>query len=319
MKRLILVLTAVLCLLTVTTFPTLAGYPERDITFIIPHGPGGTFDTYVRAISAALERYLPNKINVVPTNMPGANMTRAITAAYRAKPDGYTIAIFDIPGGLLAQIVGNPRPSYDLSKFTWLASIGSDQYGLAVNGSSAIKSVEDMKALGRPVKLTTTGAGTSSYMAAKIATDIMGIPSSIISGYRGSSEYIIGAIRGDGDGTIAVLPMLHKYRKSGDLRTIAVLAPTSSVAGVPDAVRLGHPELSLLALHRLIGAPPGLPENIRQILEKALLAAMKDPETVRIMAAAGAEMQPEDGARAAEILKASFDFFSRYRHYIPQP
>lgn len=293
-----------------------AAYPEKDITFIVPHAPGGTFDTYVRAIAPALERHLPNKVNVIPTNMPGANQAKAIGTMYKAKPDGYTIAIFDIPGGLLPQIANNPPPPYDLTKFTWLASVGSDHYGLAVTGNSPIKSLDDMKKLGRPVKLTTTGSGTTSYMVAQISTEIMGIPSNIVTGYRSSSEYMIGAIRGDGDGTVAVLPMLLKYKDTGDLRTLAVLAPKSPLPGVADTTSLGYPELANLSIRRLLGAPPGLPDNIRKILEEALLKAMRDPETIKIMAAAGAEMNPEDGKRAAEILKESFDFYTRYKKYV---
>src|SRR5271156_6054774 len=47
-----------------------AGFPERDITFIIPNQVGGGFDAYVRAIAPAMEKYLPNKVNIVPLNIP---------------------------------------------------------------------------------------------------------------------------------------------------------------------------------------------------------------------------------------------------------
>lgn len=295
-----------------------AGYPERDITFIIPYGPGGTFDTYVRAISGALERHLPNKVNVVPTNMPGANGAKAVSAMMRAKPDGYTIAIFDIPGELLPQIANEKNPPYDLRTITWLASVGSDNYGIAVNAASPIKSIADMQKLGRPVKLTTTGPGTSSYLMAQIAMDALGVPVSIVSGYRGSSEYMIGAIRGDGDGTVAVVPMLQKYKESGDLKMVAVMAEKSPFEGVADAAALGKPELSQLAIRRLIGGPPSMPDDVRKKLEEALLKAMKDPETVRAVEAVGARMVPESGARAAEVLSKSIDFYNGYRKYIQQ-
>lgn len=295
-----------------------AGYPEKDITFIIPYGPGGTFDTYVRTISSALERHLPNKVNVVPTNMPGANGAKAVSAVMRAKPDGYTIAIFDIPGELLPQIANEKAPPYDLRKITWLASIGSDNYGIAVNAASTIQSIDDMKKLGRPVKLTTTGPGTSSYLMAQIAMDALGVPVSIVSGYRGSSEYMIGAIRGDGDGTVAVVPMLQKYRESGDLKMIAVMSEKSPFEGVADASALGHPDLSQLAIRRLVGGPPSMPDDVRKTLEEALLKAMHDPETVKLMAAAGAKMVPENGVKAAEVIDRSIDFFNRYRRFIQQ-
>jgi tripartite-type tricarboxylate transporter receptor subunit TctC len=298
--------------------PALAEYPEKDITFIVPHGPGGTFDTYVRAISPALERYLPKKVNVVPTNLPGGNQAKAMNTLFRAKPDGYTISIVDVPGALLPQVINDPVPAYDLKKFTWLAVIGSDPYGVAVNRSSPIKSVDDMKNLGRPMKVTTTGPGTTSYMVAKISADAFGFPVNIISGYRSSSDYAIGAIRGDGDGTVAVVPILKKYSESGDLRPVVMLAKKSPFAGVPDSGALGHPELETLAIRRLIAGPPGLPDNIRKVLEDALIKAMKDPETIKIMSAAGADMEPEDGAAAAKLVNDSFEFYTKYRKYVSE-
>ncbi len=96
------------------TWPAQASFPEKDITFIVPYAPGGTFDTYVRAISAALERHLPNKVHVIPNNIPGGDGAKAVGTMWRAKPDGYTIAIFDVPGELLPQIANNPPPPYDL-------------------------------------------------------------------------------------------------------------------------------------------------------------------------------------------------------------
>ncbi|MCZ6448423.1 MAG: tripartite tricarboxylate transporter substrate binding protein, partial [Alphaproteobacteria bacterium] len=49
-----------------------AAFPEKNITFIIPYGPGGGFDTYVRKISPVMQKYLGGKINVVPKNVAGA-------------------------------------------------------------------------------------------------------------------------------------------------------------------------------------------------------------------------------------------------------
>ena len=315
MARNLLVLVAVMAMLGAGA-PVRAAFPEKDITFVVPYAPGGTFDTYVRAISAALERHLPNKVHVIPTNNPGGDGAKAVGTIWRTKPDGYTIAIFDIPGELLPQIANNPPPAYDLRKMTWLASAGADPYGIAVTGKSPIQTLDDMKKLGRPVKVTSTGPGTSSYLVAHIVMDVLGIPMSSISGYRGSSEYVIGAIRGDGDGTVAVIPQLLKFRDSGDLRTIAVMAPKSPFPGVVDATAMGQPDLGKLAIRRLIGAPPGLPENIRKILEDSLMEAMADPETIKIMQTAGADMLPERGDKAAAYLNDSIDLYTRYRKYI---
>src|ERR1700691_4113180 len=113
-----------------------AGFPERDITFIIPDQVGGGFDAYVRAIAPAMERYLPNKVNVVPLNVPAGGGAKGVNQLYRARPDGYTIGILNIPGLFILQERGG---GYDLNRFTWLAGLGRDPYALAVAWNSPIK------------------------------------------------------------------------------------------------------------------------------------------------------------------------------------
>src|SRR6202521_4576533 len=115
-----------------------AGFPERDITFIIPNQVGGGFDAYVRTIAPAMEKYLPNKINVVPLNVPAGGGAKGVSQLYRARPDGYTIGIMNIPGLFILQERGG---GYDLAKFTWLAGLGKDPYGLAGPGNSPVKSI----------------------------------------------------------------------------------------------------------------------------------------------------------------------------------
>ncbi len=56
-----------------------AGFPERDITFVIPNQVGGGFDAYVRAIAPAMEKYLPNKVNVVPLNVPAGGGAKGVS------------------------------------------------------------------------------------------------------------------------------------------------------------------------------------------------------------------------------------------------
>ena len=55
-----------------------AGFPERDITFIIPNQVGGGFDAYVRAIAPVMEKYLPNKVNVLPLNVPAGGGAKGV-------------------------------------------------------------------------------------------------------------------------------------------------------------------------------------------------------------------------------------------------
>jgi tripartite-type tricarboxylate transporter receptor subunit TctC len=293
-----------------------AGFPDKDITFIIPYSAGGGFDNYVRAISPAMERALPNKVNIIPTNIPAGGGTRGINQLYRAKPDGYTICIFNIPGMFVLQKQGGA--GYDLSKMTWLGSIGRDHYGLGVGANSPIKSVADLKRLSatRPVKFTTTGPEATAYAATLIASELLGIRAQMITGYKGSNDYVVAAIRGDGDAVVTALPLMRRMAAGGDLRLIATFDDHSDVPGADDATTLGQPELGQIVLERLIGAPPGLPADIKAILSGALAKAVADPEVAAWAKKSDSELTAEPPDRAATILAEQAKFFEKWKKYL---
>ena len=118
-------LTKLVQLLTVLCIGMLsaaAQYPERDIEIVVPFNAGGGFDSYVRALAPYLERHLPGDVRVIPRNVAGAGGRRGTTEVYRARPDGYTIGAFNLPGVLIPQLQ-QQRVGYDLSEVTWLADV----------------------------------------------------------------------------------------------------------------------------------------------------------------------------------------------------
>ena len=244
-----------------------AKYPEKTITFIIPYKPGGGFDTYVRGLAPILEKRLG--VTVVPKNMPGAGGRKGATYLYKSKPDGYRISIMNLPGKAIAAIQGKKGVGYDIRKFTWLGQIASDSYVIAVAGKSKIKSIADLKKLGRAIKTAGTGKGATSYVVSQIAANILGIKVKLVTGYKGSSGMSVAVIRGDTDIAFFAHRSYSKFAKSGDLRAIAALDEKG-------AVKLGKPELSKLRIHRLVAAPPGLPSGIKKTLEDALFASVND-------------------------------------------
>ena len=244
-----------------------AKYPEKTITFIIPYKPGGGFDTYVRALAPIMEKRLG--VTVVPKNIPGAGGRKGATYLYKSKPDGYRISIMNLPGKAIAAIQGKKGVGYDIRKFTWLGQIASDSYVIAVAGKSKIKSIADLKKLGRVIKTAGTGKGATSYVVSQIAANILGLKVKLVTGYKGSSGMSIAVIRGDTDIAFFAYRSYSKFAKSGDLRAIAALDEKGAAA-------LGKPGLSKLRIHRLVAAPPGLPSGIKKTLEDALFASIND-------------------------------------------
>lgn len=295
-----------------------ADFPEKDIAFIIPYSAGGGFDNYVRALQPAMERGLPHKVNIIPTNVAAGGGSRGIAQLYRAKPDGYTIGIFNIPGMFILQEEQGRGAGYDIARFVWLGGIGRDPYALGVGWDSPLKSVADLKKLAatRPVKFTSTGPEGTAYSATLIATELLGIKAELITGYKGSIDYVLGAIRGDGDAVITALPVLRRMQRGKTLRLLAVFDDTAAEPDVATATSLGQPELAGLAVDRLIGAPPGTPPAVRDVLAAALAQAVADPQVATWAKNADSELAWSPPDRAEQIVADQQKFFAKWKHAI---
>lgn len=290
--------------------PAVQAFPEKDITFVIPYSAGGGFDRTVRLIAPFMEKYLPNNVNVVPKNVPGAGGRKGIAQVYRAKPDGHTIAVFNMPGMAIPALTGE-KVAYDLDKVSWVGRLATAVYMMGVGKKSGITSVSDLKKLGRKVKFTTTAYGSTGYTASAVAAQVMQLPFEMLTGYKGSKNYTLGAIRGDGDAFMGVVSSTVKYVQSGDVVGVATFEKVSSIPGVPTVRSLGFPELEGLGLQRLVGGPPGIPADRIKILEDAMLKAMADPELKE--KSKKRPFAPLGAAESASEVGKMLSFYTKYK------
>lgn len=275
-----------------------AGFPEKNIDFIIPFGPGGGFDRTVRIVSPALEKVLPNKVEVVPKNVPGAGGAKGTATVYRANPDGYTIAIINMPGAAIPSL-GGEDPGYDMNKFTFIARLATEEYMLAVPTKSNIKTIEDLQKLGRPVKIPSTDFGSTAYAASEIFGQEMKFPIQHLTGYKGTNDYIVGVIRGDGEATVAPVSTLKQFIQSGDMRGIFTTEEKSSVPGVKTIAEVGYASLTGLGVERYAVGPPGMPAATVKILSDGLMKAIAAPESQKFADKEGFAPLPADKAKAS--------------------
>jgi tripartite-type tricarboxylate transporter receptor subunit TctC len=275
-----------------------AGFPEKNIEFIIPFGPGGGFDRTVRIVSPALEKVLPNKVEVVPKNVPGAGGAKGLATVFRAKPDGHTIAIANMPGAAIPAITGE-QVEYDVNKFTWIARLATEEYMLAVPSKSSIKTIEDIQKLGRPLKVPSTDYGSTAYAASEIFGQVLKFQMNHLVGYKGTNDYIVGVIRGDGDACVAPVATLKQFIQSGDMRAIFSTEEKSSIPGVKSIGELGFKELVGLGVERFVVGPPNMPPETVKILSEGLMKAINSPEAQKHADQEGFNPLPTEKAKTS--------------------
>ena len=129
------------------------------------------------------------------------------------------------------------------------------------------------------MKLSVTGPEGTAYMAAVVGAQLMGLRTQLITGYRGSADYVVAAVRGDSDAVVAALPTTMRFRRGNQLRPLASFETHSSIPGIPDATSLGKPDLDLIRVERLVAAPPGTPAEAVNVLSAALAKAWSIPSS----------------------------------------
>ena len=295
-----------------------SNFPFKPIRFIIPYAPGGGFDVYVRVVAPVMAQFLPKKVSIIPLNVPGGGGARGVIQLYRARPDGYTLGIFNVPGVFILQQQQGSESAYDLAKFTWIGAMGEgEHYVLAVGANSPLKTYEDLKRLSaqRPVKFSATGPEGTAYAATVIGTKLLGLRSQLITGYKSSADYVVAAIRGDSDAVIAGFPTAMRFARGNQIRLLATFRKEPG-SPIPDAVALGQPDLDQIRIERVVGAPPGLPADIQAALSNALAKAVVDPKVVAWAKENDVVMLPKTVAQTTTIVAQQRLFFDRWKSFL---
>jgi tripartite-type tricarboxylate transporter receptor subunit TctC len=287
-----------------------ADWPQdRPIKFVIPFGPGG-FDTYARTLAPLLERILGAV--VVPENVPGAGGRIGANTVYRARPDGYTIGLWSMPGMTMPGVVGE-RVRFDLEKLSWIAQLSYDGYGLIVKSGSAIDSFDKLCKLGRPALFAGQGGYTETASIATVITMAeLGCPYKIVTGYQGSGQATLAVMRGDVDARINPLGSLAPYIESGDVRLLMTFETEPSFPGVPTIADLGHEEYVNFGLRRVVAGPPGMPGHIVARLSAAFLEAMQTRELQEWSANTDNPFSPLDSVQTAAKMQEVMRFYEQY-------
>lgn len=258
-------------------------FPSRDITFIVPVSPGGGFDTYARILAPFLKKYLPGQPNVVVKNVPGGEWRLGIMEMYKAQPDGHTICIFNIPGNVVSQIIG--QAEYDLTKVAWIGRITDSVYVAALSPKSKYRTLDDLRKAPK-VKFGTVGVASSSSLAVIISAKEMGFKVEPVS-YDGSSEAILGAVKGEVDYVTYQFPSLRKFIvDSKELIPFVVYAKErlKELPDTPTIGELGYEKLlDVVTIDYMVGTTPGTLQEILRVWREAFDKAVADPEFVAMM------------------------------------
>jgi tripartite-type tricarboxylate transporter receptor subunit TctC len=288
-------------------------YPEKNIELVVGYKPGGGYGDMAQAIAPFIEKHLPNKVNVVVRNMDGAGNVIAATYLHKAKPDGYTIGLYNVVGLALNQVAR--KSQYDLEQVTWLARLGVDNVVAMVNAKGPYNSILDFKKQSKPHYIVSIrGITDNNTIAAALTFHKLGVKWKPLN-HEGASSAIMSVIRSDADIILASVESFQQYIDSGDLKAVlyydGARAPKLPATQVPSEVGLGELAQAMNS-QRMIGAPPGLRPEVREVLEVAIKKAVDDPGFIELMKKTRKSIDYLDGKDSAKLVKQTLNNYKAY-------
>lgn len=288
-------------------------YPEKNIELVVGYKPGGGYGDWAQAIAPFIEKHLPNKVNVIVRNMDGAGNVVAANYLHKAKPDGYTIGLYNMVGLALNQ--ASRKTQYDLNQTNWLARISVDNVVALVNAKGPYNSIQDFKKPSKPQYIVSIrGFSDNNTLAAAVTFDKLAVKWKPLN-HEGASSAILAVIRGDADIIWASYESFQQYLDNGEVKALLYYdkARSPKLPNVPTPAEIGMPELSdNMNTQRMIGAPPGLPADVHAVLEAAIKKAVEDPEFLDVLKKMKKSVAYLDGKESAKIVKSTLDSYKTY-------
>ena len=262
-------------------------YPTRTVRLVVPFAAGGSADLVARSISKPLSKEL--KVNVVVENIPGGSTKMGTMEVIKAEPDGYTL-LFAAHKALMGYYYSGTHTSKVWDEMTLMGQSGEQPYAFfEARVDAPFKNWTELvkHAKQNPGKLTCGGPGAGGVMNLFVAetTKKAGIEVRYVpfSGAGPSGTALLG---GHVDYRVCSASEALPNIRAGKTRGLAISDP-KRIPDLPDVPTFDEMGIAFvdfpLTLSFDLWGPGKLPQNIQNILAKALETATKDPEYIQFV------------------------------------
>jgi tripartite-type tricarboxylate transporter receptor subunit TctC len=254
-------------------------YPTKNITIIVPYGPGGATDLATRALIDSIPSgILPSGISFVITNMPGGSGLIGTNYVVNARPDGYTLCGIT---GDFAYSRARGTTNLSVDSFEPLIWTQVDPYLLLIKAGMPYTNlkefVEHTRANPGKVKFGDSGPGAIPHLVGIAMARALGLDIRAIS-YDTSLEAAIAVVNGEAQATA-----LHSTAAAGQLRAgeVIPIAVSSTVRSglfpnVPTIAETFADAKDLNIVSTIsVSAPKGTPPEVVNYLRRIFMETVK--------------------------------------------
>ena len=278
MRRMRIIATGLLiAVLGASTSAVADDYPARPIKWVVGYPAGGTTDILARLIGQWLSEHLGAQ--VIIENRPGAGNNIGTEAVINAPPDGYTVLLVNPANGINASLYRKLNFDFirDIAPVAGLTRVPNV---MEVNPAVPAKTVQEFidyaKANPGKINWASSGNGTSVHLSGEMfkmmtGVDLLHVP------YRGAAPALTDLISGQVQVMFDNMPSSIEHIRAGKLRALGVTTAKRSPA-LPDVPTVADtvPGYEASAWFGM-GAPKETPPEVVNKLNKAINAALADP------------------------------------------
>jgi tripartite-type tricarboxylate transporter receptor subunit TctC len=303
-------------------------YKGRELTILIGHPPGGSYDLYAQLTAAHIGKFIPGNPTVIVQHMPGGGGAKALTHFFhKAAHDGSIIGLF--PETIAnVQLMDPKRGRWDVAKMQYIGSLAPVNSAFVVKKGGPVKTAQDLFKI--KVNTGCSGRTSQSYQYPATLAAFAGAKLNMICGYKGSAGYTLALLRGEVDMVSKAWNSWLAENKddldSGKLIPIVQggLKRTADLKNVPLMQELTNDPAAKQALIFISGgsnigraliAPPEMPADRLAALQGAFDKMVKDKDFLADAAKRKLVIDPSPGketqADSLAILKTPKDIVKR--------
>jgi tripartite-type tricarboxylate transporter receptor subunit TctC len=283
------------------------GYPERQITLIVPFAAGGPTDTVGRLVAEKMSADLGQQIIV--ENVGGAGGTVGAARVAGADADGYTMLLYHI-GMATSETLYRNLPYETLEAFEYVGLVTEVPMTIVARKdfepADMAGLIEYVKANADTLTLANAGIGAASQLCGMLFMQALEVPLVTVP-YQGTGPAMTDLVGGQVDLMCDQSTNTTSQIQGGTIKAYAVTSPArlDLFPDLPTVAEAGLPTLEVGIWHGLY-TPKGTPAEINARLSQSLQVALADPDVAAQMAALGTAPSPAADA-TPEALKAKLE------------
>jgi len=280
-------------------------WPSRPVKLIVPFAAGGSADLLGRIFAQALSASLGQQFYV--ENRAGAGGMAASAQVARAEPDGYTLVVSGVASHVIAPAFSRKADYDPIRDFTHIAYFGGPPIVWVVHPTLGVSELDQLLALVRnssePLSYGSPGVGTQGHLVVAYLARTLSLPFAHVA-YKGANPAMFDLIGGHIKLASVTWTTALPHIQAGAVRAIAATSKRRLAAfpDLPTFAELGYPDLVATTWFSLSG-PPGLPDDVVDRLNHAVLAALDLPQVRTRLEQEGIDAERMDPVTFANFVK----------------